>query len=225
MTRISILAGRRARMNPLGQIRRRRGLLVVGALLALATVFGVGTASADPADPPVNTAPPEISGTAQSRLTLTADPGSWSGNTSGGFSYQWQRCNAAGANCNPISGATNSTYTAQDSEIGATVVVEVTALDGPTVAASAATAVVGYPAPYGGSCSFVPNYGEAALTTFSVGCSELERLHPADTAHLPGRVVRGMRRRRIRRRLLLRVCLRPDHRPVGRGQGQRLLLQ
>ena len=123
------------------------------------------------APPPVNTSPPTISGTAQSRETLTADPGSWSGQTSGGFSYQWQRCNAAGASCNPISGATNSTYTTDDGDIWSTIVVEVTALDGPTVATSAATAALGYPAPYGGTCQLVPLVGEAVdSTVFTATC-------------------------------------------------------
>ncbi len=179
MIRISILAGRRQldRINPLGHLRRRRGLLVVGALLALATVFGVGTASAAAAGPPVNTSPPVISGTAQSRLILTADPGSWSGDTSGGFSYQWQRCNTQGANCNPISGATNPTYTPDDGDLWATIIVEVTALNGPTVAASAATGIVRYPAPSGGTCQLVPNVGDADDTVFTTTCEGWSDYH------------------------------------------------
>lgn len=166
MIRISILAGKRDRMNALGHLWRRRGLLAVGLLLALATVFGVGTASADPAGPPVNTSPPVISGTAQSGQTLTADPGSWSGDTSGGFSYQWQRCDTQGANCTPIAGATNATYTA--GEFGITHVVEVSVNS--TVAASSATAVVRAPSPAGGTCTLVPRVGDADLTVFTVTC-------------------------------------------------------
>ena len=145
----------------------RRGLFVVGLLLALTSAVGVGTASANP---PSNTTAPAISGTAQSGQTLTASTGSWSGDTSGGFGYQWQRCDTHGASCNPIAGATSSTYTAQDGDIGATIAVEVTALDGPTVAASSATGVVRAPAPSGGTCSVSPDSGVADSTVFTVTC-------------------------------------------------------
>lgn len=120
--------------------------------------------------PPANTAPPQISGAAHAGQTLTADPGSWSGETSGGFGYQWQRCDTQGASCSPIAGATSSTYPLQFSEIGATIVVSVTALDGPTTAASSATAVVRYPVPAGGRCVLVPRIGDADATVFVVSC-------------------------------------------------------
>jgi hypothetical protein len=150
--------------------------LVAALLSALAfsapalAVPDASTGSSVAASASVNTSPPLISGSARSHELLTADPGSWSGDTSGGFSYQWQRCDTNGANCNPIASATNTTYTLQDSEIGATVVVSVTALDGPTTAASAATALVGYPVPAGGHCSLVPRFGYADATIFSVTC-------------------------------------------------------
>jgi hypothetical protein len=136
------------------------------------------TGGAQAAGSPSNTTAPAISGIAQSGQILTADPGSWSGDTSGGFSYQWQRCDTHGANCSPIAGATSSTYTAQ--EFGITLVVEVTALDGPTVATSAATAVVRGPDPSGGNCSLIPNYGDADLTVFSVSCQNWSDYNQAD---------------------------------------------
>jgi hypothetical protein len=56
-----------------------------------------------------NVAPPTIVGTPQLGQTLTADPGRWAG-APAGFSYQWNRCDAAGANCTPVSGAIAQTY-------------------------------------------------------------------------------------------------------------------
>jgi hypothetical protein len=144
---------------------RRVAVTGVTAVLLLIVLTG-GVAQA--AGSLSNTTAPSISGIAQSGQTLTADPGSWSGDTSGGYGYQWQRCDTLGASCSPIAGATSSTYTAQ--EFGVTLVVEVTALDGPTVATSAATAVVRSPDPSGGTCSLVPNYGAADTTVFTVTC-------------------------------------------------------
>ncbi len=85
--------------------------------------------------PPTNTARPTVTGTNSgghpvSGDTLTAARGSWTGDTSGGFSYQWQRCDTHGANCNPISGATSATYTVQPSDIGSTIVIDITATNG-----------------------------------------------------------------------------------------------
>lgn len=59
---------------------------------------------------------PNVTGTAQQGQALTADPGHWAGAPSL-FSYQWNRCDAAGANCAAIPGATAQTYVlgAQDS--------------------------------------------------------------------------------------------------------------
>jgi hypothetical protein len=75
---------------------------------------------------PQNTGAPTITGTAMQGQTLTATNGTWSnGPTS--FSYQWQRCDAAGANCSPIGGATGQSYTVTASDAGATIRVAVTA--------------------------------------------------------------------------------------------------
>src|SRR3954470_1748438 len=48
---------------------------------------------------PTNTAAPSISGTPQVGQTLTANPGSWTSDTTPTFAYQWNRCDAQGNNC------------------------------------------------------------------------------------------------------------------------------
>ena len=58
---------------------------------------------------PTNTALPVVSGPALEGGTLTGTLGTWSGE-SPTLSRQWLRCNAAGAGCVPISGATGATY-------------------------------------------------------------------------------------------------------------------
>jgi Concanavalin A-like lectin/glucanases superfamily len=93
--------------------------------------------------PPVNTAPPTISGSAQQGQTLTASPGSWSGAQPIGFAYQWKRCDASGANCANIGAASSSSYQLTSADVGNTIVIAVTASSsaGSAIASSAATMV------------------------------------------------------------------------------------
>src|SRR5689334_21142276 len=47
---------------------------------------------------PANTAPPVITGTMVAGQNIYTTNGSWSGNPTS-YSYQWLRCDSAGANC------------------------------------------------------------------------------------------------------------------------------
>jgi hypothetical protein len=102
-----------------------------------------GTGSGAPA-PPTNVAPATIVGAPTEGQQLAAQPGTWSGSPTG-YSYQWQDCDGAGANCVAISGATAVTYTLGPGDVGHTVRVLETAANagGPGAGAlSAPTAVV-----------------------------------------------------------------------------------
>jgi hypothetical protein len=92
---------------------------------------------------PVMATPPTVTGTAQQGQTLTAAPGTWSA-PEATFGYQWQRCDAAGANCVDVSGAATATYAVTPADVGATLVVVVTASNrfGSPTASSIATTVV-----------------------------------------------------------------------------------
>jgi acid phosphatase type 7 len=97
-----------------------------------------------------NTSPPVISGSAVDGNSLTAKPGSWTGNGAISYAYQWQRCDSSGANCQNV-GANSTTYVLGHSDVGSTIEVVVTATDsdgpkGATSATSAPTSVVA-PAP------------------------------------------------------------------------------
>ncbi len=91
---------------------------------------------------PLSLTPPTITGTAQQGQTLTAVPGTW--NVPATDAYQWQRCDATGANCVDISGAASSTYAVSAGDAGATlrVVDTGTARFGTVAAQSAVTAAV-----------------------------------------------------------------------------------
>jgi NedA-like, galactose-binding domain/Calcineurin-like phosphoesterase len=93
--------------------------------------------------PPANTAPPAVSGYAGQGQTLSTTNGSWSGSPTG-YAYQWRRCDAAGASCADIAGATSATYKLAVADVGARPVAAVTASNptGSATAVSAPTAVV-----------------------------------------------------------------------------------
>ncbi len=92
---------------------------------------------------PTNTTLPTVSGTATEGEVLSATSGSWSGNPTS-YQYKWQDCDASGAGCAAISGATSASYRLGSGDVGHTVRVSVTATNegGSTAASSAATATV-----------------------------------------------------------------------------------
>lgn len=98
-----------------------------------------------PTGAPAPSIPPTIVGTVRTGMQLTAVPGSWSGGKPVTFAYQWQRCDAAGGTCTPITGATNETYDPGADDIGHALVVTVTAQSsgGGAAASSAPTVAVG----------------------------------------------------------------------------------
>jgi hypothetical protein len=77
---------------------------------------------------PVNLVPPAITGETQTAQTLTSSTGSWSGSPTS-YAYQWLRCDATGASCTPIGGATASSYLLSAVDLGSTIRITVTATD------------------------------------------------------------------------------------------------
>ena len=94
---------------------------------------------------PSSAAAPTISGVDELGQTLTAEPGIWTGSGALGFSYQWQVCNAEGAGCTPIAGATETAYKPSSADLGKTIIVTVTASSslGTASASSAPTPSIG----------------------------------------------------------------------------------
>jgi hypothetical protein len=93
---------------------------------------------------PSSSTAPSISGTAEQGRTLTTSAGEWSGSPSS-LAYHWVICNASGASCAAVAGASAATFTIPASAVGSTVRVVVSASNATGASApteSAQTAVV-----------------------------------------------------------------------------------
>lgn len=108
-----------------------------------------------PTGAPAPNTPPTIVGTATAGTKLTGVPGTWNGGKPVAFTYQWQRCDAAGAGCAPIPGATLETYAPAAADVGHALALAVTAATaGGTATASSPPTVA--TAPAGSSSSSRP---------------------------------------------------------------------
>lgn len=78
----------------------------------------------------VNTGLPVVTGIARATQLLSTDDGDWTFDLDHlDFTYRWLRCDAAGANCVAIAGATGAAYRLTAADIGATIRAEVTATE------------------------------------------------------------------------------------------------
>ena len=81
----------------------------IRALVTASNVAGVAAAQTAPTtvvapEPPANTVAPVVSGTRVDGETLSTNDGTWSGTQPILFTYQWQRCDAAGNACVDVTG-------------------------------------------------------------------------------------------------------------------------
>jgi lysozyme len=118
---------------------------------------------------PAVIAAPTVSGTAEVGQTLTALAGTWTGSPTS-FAYSWRRCDANGASCTPITGATTATYALTPGDIGTTLSLVVTATGkGGAQAATALTTpvVAAAPVPQAvvGSAAAQPGTAGAVVTS------------------------------------------------------------
>ena len=133
------------RRIPTTGLGRAGGTALTAVLAAALTALLLPvTGAAGPQAAPVNETDPSIGGIAARGQTLTANPGSWSGSAPITFTYQWRRCNDAGADCSDVSGATGQTYALGSGDVGKRIRVRVTATnsDGTNNELSDATAKV-----------------------------------------------------------------------------------
>lgn len=134
-------------------------------------------------DAPFEKAPPELSGTAREGAALQASDGDWSPASS--FTYRWLRCDAAGAACTPIAGATAASYSPGAADVGTRLRGQVTATafglsasteTGPSDVIAAAPAAGPPPLPPGGGGDPVPPLDRTApRATFRLASSDLAK--------------------------------------------------
>ena len=95
-----------------------------------------------------NTVPPTISGTATQGQLLSTSNGSWTFDEDYlTYAYQWLRCDAAGANCVDIGGATSANYLLTLADVAHTLRSQVTATEHTTPVGDYGT----YDSPWGAS--------------------------------------------------------------------------
>ena len=151
---------------------------------------------------PVNTVLPTVSGTAEHGQTLTAATGTWTGTQPISHTYQWRRCDTAGANCGSISGATSSSYLLDSGDVGATLRAQVTASNGAgSASAQSSQTAVAKAKPARPANTALPTVSGTAQQgqTADRNGRNLDR-HPADLLHLPVAPLRH-RGRQLRRHL------------------------
>jgi hypothetical protein len=85
---------------------------------------------------PSHTAPPSIAGVAERGTQLTATTGLWAGVGALSYAYQWYRCDAGGAHCSSVHGATKTTYRTVRADLGKTLGFGVRATDSTGTAAA-----------------------------------------------------------------------------------------
>ena len=93
-------------------------------------------------DAPTVATPPSIVGTPEAGKLLSAVPGVWNGGKPLAFTFQWRQCDAAGANCVDIAGATQETYQPTSDDVGHSLKVRVTAATATATAKANAPATV-----------------------------------------------------------------------------------
>ena len=140
-----------------GRARPRALVLTIALATAALAAFGAvgyaspsGSAAGQQYGPQLNY-PPVISGVPVVGDTLVVSNGVWTSGPEIRFAYQWQRCDANGAGCTAVTGATAQTYPLSRADVGRTLrgVVTATHSAGSSTATSAPSPVIRVTIPEG----------------------------------------------------------------------------
>jgi hypothetical protein len=127
---------------------------------------------------PTNISPPVLAGRTTAGGTLTSSTGAWSGDVPISYSYSWTRCVST---CSSILGAAGSSYTLSSADVGAKIVVLVTAINSGG-SASASTAQLGPVAPPRPTTGRVGTLGAKLKFTFACQGAGGQSCHGRATA-------------------------------------------
>jgi hypothetical protein len=108
------------------------GSATAAAISAAATGAAATTGTTTGTPPkagPRSTTAPLVTGSAVQGSRLSGTAGTWSGAGTVGYTYQWYRCDAAGAHCSSIHGATAATHRLVAQDVSHTVGLTVNATD------------------------------------------------------------------------------------------------
>ena len=111
---------------------------------------------------PVNTAAPTVSGTVAVGNYLAVSNGTWTSSVPLTYSYRWERCDAAGANCVPVTGVTSSTYLLDNPDVGKRLRGVAIASNAGGAASANAAVTIAVPAPPAPTNSARPTVGGTA---------------------------------------------------------------
>lgn len=89
--------------------------------------MGAVTVTPPSPDPPSNLTAPTVTGFAIDGYSVSAKVGVWESGDVPTFTYQWRRCDASGASCADLAGATAATYACVTADVGSTLRCAVTA--------------------------------------------------------------------------------------------------
>lgn len=160
------------------------------ALVVKASGAGTGYAVLESTGPattavPINRGAPVLSGNAQDGQTLMGSNGMWAGTMPITlYTYQWDRCNAAGLACAKITTATTSSYGLTDADVGHTVELGVEATN--SVGTAGATTCAGTsPCPVFSTATALVTPGNAAAPTISGTAAQGKTLTETHGAWLP----------------------------------------
>ena len=143
--------------------------LALAATVAVFSTVGSATTAAIQYSPR-STSEPTISGNARQGSTLTTSNGTWQSDSTISYTYQWRRCNAAGANCADIAGANSQSHNVGAADVGSRLrsVVIARNSSGTSSSTSNATAVVTATTPSGPGGQIRLSNGQVSIPASSV---------------------------------------------------------
>ncbi len=104
-------------------------VLIAAVTAGKQTVLSLSAGVVRAAPGPVAVSRPTVRGTLQQGSRLSATAGMWGGSGTITYAYQWHRCDASGAHCSSVHGATKGTYTLVATDVGKSIGLTVRATD------------------------------------------------------------------------------------------------